>query len=75
MKKITATTRLIQGGKEYKSIIPQEEPKQETLENITLEEIFESSYCEFSVIENKLAALYRNQEKILTAIKLLNNGK
>jgi hypothetical protein len=59
----------------YKIIIPQEEPKQETLEDIQLEEVFGSNYCEFSVVENKLAALYRNQEKILTAIKLLSNGK
>ena len=50
-------------------------PKQETLEEIKLEPLYGSSYCEFSVIENQLATLYRNQEKILTAIKLLNNGK
>jgi len=58
----------------YEIIIPQEE-KQETLEEIKLEPLYGSSYCEFSVIENQLATLYRNQEKILTAIKLLNNGK
>jgi hypothetical protein len=54
---------------------PKEEPKQETLEEIKLEPLYGSSYCQFSVIENQLATLYRNQEKILTAIKLLNNGK
>jgi hypothetical protein len=53
----------------------QEKPKQETLEEIKLEPLYGSSYCQFSVIENQLATLYRNQEKILTAIKLLNNGK
>jgi hypothetical protein len=59
----------------YQIIIPVEEPKQETLEDIKLEVVLESSHCQFSVVENKLATIYRNQEKILTAIKLLNNGK
>jgi hypothetical protein len=44
--------------------------KQETLKDIKLEEVLESSHCQFSVIENKLAILYRNQEKLLKAIKL-----
>jgi hypothetical protein len=39
-------------------------PKQET----TLEEVLGSSMCQFSVIENKLAILYRNQVKIYEAI-------
>jgi hypothetical protein len=47
----------------------------ETLEDIELEPLYGSSHCQFSVIENQLAILYRNQEKILTAIKLLNNEK
>ena len=51
------------------------EPKQETLEDIKLEEVHGTKYCQFSVVENKLAIIYRNQEKLLTAIKLLNNGK
>ena len=59
----------------YKIIIPKEEPKQETLEDITLEEVFGSAYCHFSVVENKLAILYRNQEQLLKAIKLLSNEK
>jgi len=42
----------------------EEEPKQET----TLEEVLGSSMCQFSVIENKLAILYRNQVKIYEAI-------
>ena len=34
----------------------------------TLEEVLGSSMCQFSVIENKLAILYRNQVKIYDAI-------
>jgi hypothetical protein len=45
----------------------------ERLKDIELEEVFGSSHCQFSVIENSLAKLYRNQEKILKAIKLLRN--
>jgi hypothetical protein len=47
----------------YKIIIPQQEPKQETLE-----EVLGSRSCQYSVIENKLAILYRNQIKIYDAI-------
>jgi hypothetical protein len=47
--------------------------RQERLKDIELEEVFGSSHCQFSVIENSLAKLYRNQEKILRAIKLLRN--
>jgi hypothetical protein len=46
----------------------------ETIDSIKLEEVFGSKHCLYSVIENKLAILYRNQEKILSAIKILNNG-
>lgn len=46
----------------------------ESIEEIKLEEVLGSSCCQFSVIENKLAKIYRNQEKILKAIKLLSNG-
>jgi hypothetical protein len=46
----------------------------ETIDSIKLEEVFGSKHCLYSVIENKLAILYRNQEKILSAIKMLNNG-
>jgi hypothetical protein len=62
-------------GLRYKIIIPKEKPKQETLEDIKLEEVLGSSYCKYTVIENKLATIYRNQEKILAAIKLLSNEK
>ncbi len=34
----------------------------------TLEEVLGSSMCKFSVIENKLAILYRNQVKIYDAV-------
>jgi hypothetical protein len=34
----------------------------------TIEEVLGSSMCQFSVIENKLAILYRNQVKIYDAI-------
>jgi hypothetical protein len=47
--------------------------RQERLKDIELEEVFGSNHCQFSVIENNLAKLYRNQEKILKAIKLLRN--
>jgi hypothetical protein len=54
---------------------PYYESKEESIEDIKLEEVCGSKYCQFSVIENKLEIIYRNQEKLLTAIKLLNNGK
>jgi hypothetical protein len=46
----------------------------ETIDSIKLEEVLGSKHCLYSVIENKLSILYRNQEKILSAIKMLNNG-
>jgi hypothetical protein len=49
--------------------------KQETLEDIELEEVIGSRHCQFSVVENKLAIIYRNQLKILQAIKMLNNER
>ena len=75
----------------YKIITTKEEQKQhlidmmkfdeelglydEKIEDIELEEVRGSSHCQFSVVENKLAIIYRNQLKILQAIKMLNNGK
>ena len=47
--------------------------EKETLEDIKLEEVVGSKHCRYSVIENKLSALYRNQEQILKAVKMLNN--
>ena len=74
----------------YKIITTKEEQKQhlidmmkfdeelglydEKIEDIELEEVRGSSHCQFSVVENKLAIIYRNQLKILQAIKMLNNG-
>lgn len=49
--------------------------KQKTLEDIELEEVRGSRHCQFSVVENKLAIIYRNQLKILQAIKMLNNER
>jgi hypothetical protein len=54
-------------------MVSKEEFIQETIENIKLEEVLGSSMCQYTVIENKLATLYKNQEQILKAIKLLNN--
>jgi hypothetical protein len=45
---------------------------EKALENIGLEEVSGSRHCQFSVVENKLAILYRNQEKILKSIKMIN---
>jgi hypothetical protein len=45
------------------------------IDEITLEPVRGSTYCAYSVIENKLVILYENQEKILQAIKLLNQEK
>jgi len=59
----------------YKKVPLVEEPKLETLEDIELEEVRGSIHCQFSVVENKLAIIYRNQLKILQAIKMLNNER
>ena len=40
----------------------------------TLEEVLGSSMCQFSVIENKLAILYRNQVKIYDAVTKEQQG-
>jgi len=47
----------------------------EKIEDIELEEVRGSIHCQFSVVENKLAIIYRNQLKILQAIKMLNNER
>ena len=47
----------------------------EKIEDIELEEVRGSTHCQFSVVENKLAIIYRNQLKILQAIKMLNNER
>lgn len=41
------------------------------INEIKLEPVHGSQYCEYSVIEKKLEILYKNQEKILQAIKFL----
>lgn len=40
--------------------------------NVELEEVVGSSCCEYSVIENKLAILSRNQQKIFEELKKIN---
>jgi len=45
----------------------------EKIDDIKLSPVYGSEYCLYSVVENKLAILYQNQEKILQAIKLLHN--
>ena len=47
----------------------------EKIEDIELEEVRGSTHCQFSVVENKLAIIYRNQLKILQSIKMLNNER
>jgi hypothetical protein len=46
--------------------------EKEPIQEIKLTPVLGSSYCQFSVIENKLKIMYENQEKILLAIKLLS---
>lgn len=46
-----------------------------SLNKIQLEPVHGSTYCQYSIIEQKLATLYQNQEKILQAIKLLGNDR
>lgn len=43
-----------------------------SIDDIQLKPVKGSSMCEYTVIENKLATLYENQEKILQAIKMLS---
>jgi len=45
----------------------------EDLNNIELEPIYHTTHCQYSTIENKLATIYKNQEKILDALKLIGN--
>jgi len=45
-------------------------PKENTMEEIKLEPVYGSKHCQYSVVENKLEILYKNQEKLLQAIKL-----
>lgn len=49
-------------------------PSLPTIDEIKLDPVYGSTYCQYSVIENKLEILYKNQEKLLQAIKLLGNG-
>jgi hypothetical protein len=53
----------------------EEEVTEEVAEEIKLEPIYGSTYCQYSVIENKLEILYKNQEKLLQAIRETINTK
>ena len=44
------------------------------MDEIKLDAVYGSKHCQYSVIENKLEILYRNQEKLLQAIKLIHNN-
>ena len=46
----------------------------EELNAIELEPIYSTQHCQYSVLENKLATIYKNQEKILAALKLIGNN-
>lgn len=46
-----------------------------SLNEIQLEPVYSSAHCQYSVIEQKLAILYQNQEKTLQAIKLLSHDR
>jgi hypothetical protein len=50
-------------------------PSLPAIDEIKLEPVYGSTYCQYSVIENKLEILYKNQEKLLQAIKLLGNDR
>lgn len=47
--------------------------QKDTIDTIQLKPVKGSHMCEYTVIENKLATLYENQEKILQAIKMLSD--
>lgn len=36
-----------------------------------LEEVHGSTFCKYSIIENKLATLYRNQKRIMLVLQLI----
>jgi hypothetical protein len=45
-----------------------------SLNEIKLDPVRASTYCQYSAIERELEKLYKNQEKLLQAIKLLGNA-
>jgi hypothetical protein len=46
----------------------------DSLNEIKLDPVRASTYCQYSAIERELEKLYKNQEKLLQAIKLLGNA-
>jgi len=67
------TPRLIE--RKIESMLEEEKVTEEVAEEIQLEPIYGSTYCKYSVIENKLEILYKNQEKLLQAIYETINTK
>jgi sporulation-control protein spo0M len=53
--------------------LPIIDDKINTVDEIKLEPIYSGAYQDSKTIEDKLAILYKNQEKILQAIKLIAN--
>jgi len=45
------------------------------INDIKLEPVCGSTHCAYSIIENKLETIYKNQEKLLEAIKLIYSNK
>lgn len=45
------------------------------IDEIKLDPVHGSTYCQFSIIENDLEKLYKNQEKLLQAIRLIYHKK
>ena len=78
---IDEINKLIEVNKQKQHLIDMMESDEELglydekIEDIELEEVRGSIHCQFSVVENKLAIIYRNQLKILQAIKMLNNER
>ena len=50
---------------------PLVEGKDGNTECLPLEPVHGSEYCQFSVVENKLEILYRNQEKIYALLQII----
>ena len=70
-KEVAAVVFLTGGLAPYSAI----KSKRQAIKDIKLEEVVGTNHCRYSVIENKLSALYRNQEQILKAIKMLNHRR
>ena len=52
-----------------------EKLKEPAMDEIALEPVYGSTMCQYSWLENKLATLYQNQEKLLQAILKITKEK